>query len=148
MTRSIRRTLLFNTLLLTGSFFVGTSAIAQLQTVNSGIQLATQLVDQVTFGNPVMSASDPASAAPELPGLGMKFELFGVMVRDTDPENNVGGSGASGGGVGGNEGISATMTPTSVAIAYRSTTPGIRITAFTNQLGFKHYFVAPRTCGG
>ena len=147
MTRSTRRTLLFNTLLLSSSFFLGTSAIAQLQPVASAPQMVTQLVDQIALGNQVMSSSDPASAAPELPGLGLKFELFGTMMRDTDPENAVGGSGASGGGVGGNEGISATTTPaTGVAIAYRSLGPGIRITALTNQLGFKHYFVAPKTC--
>ena len=35
-----------------------------------------------------------------LPGLGHKFELFGAMVRDTDPENATGNSGHSGGGEG------------------------------------------------
>src|SRR3954470_17628130 len=96
----------------------------------------------------VLSMSDPASTQEELPGLGHKFELLGVMVRDTDPENASGGSGASGGGVGGNEGISATMTPTSVALALRNTPPGIKIAAFTNQLGLKYFFVGTRTCGG
>ena len=70
------------------------------------------------------------------------------MERDTDPEKATGNPGASGGGVGGNEGISATMTPTSVALAFRNTPPGGRITAFDNQLGLKYFFVAPRTCGG
>ena len=93
-------------------------------------------------------APDSTSTSEELPGLGHKFELFGVMVRDTDPENAVGNPGGSGGGVGGNETISATMTPTSVALAFRNLPPGIKIKALTNQLGLKYYFVAPRTCGG
>ena len=92
--------------------------------------------------------SDESSTQPELPGLGHKFELFGVMVKDFDPENPTGNPGNSGGGAGGNETISATTTLSTVALAFRRTTPGVRITAFTNQLGFKYYFVAPRTCGG
>jgi hypothetical protein len=98
--------------------------------------------------NNLLLQSNESSTQPELPGLGHKFELFGVMMQDTDPENSVGNPGASGGGVGGNETISATTTPTTVALAFRRTTPGIKITAFTNQLGFKYYFAAPRTCGG
>jgi hypothetical protein len=129
--------------------FFASSAFAQLTTTPStDMQFATQLVDQVAFGMQVLSISDPASTQEELPGLGHKFELLGVMVRDTDPENSSGGSGASGGGVGGNEGISATMTPTSVALALRNTPPGIKIAAFTNQLGLKYFFVGTRTCGG
>src|SRR5688572_27609510 len=92
--------------------------------------------------------TSPESTQEELPGLGHKYELLGVMVRDTDPENASGGSGASGGGIGGNEGISATMTPADVALAFRNLPPGIRITAMTNQLGLKYFFVGPRTCGG
>ena len=102
---------------------------------------ALTIADQVFY-------PDTTSTHEELPGLGHKFELFGAMIRDTDPENAVGHSGGSGGGVGGNETISATMTPTSVALAFRSLTPGIKITALTNQIGLKYYFVAPRTCGG
>jgi hypothetical protein len=93
-------------------------------------------------------APDTASTQEELPGLGHKFELFGVMVRDTDPENPVGKPGGAGGGVGGNETISATMTPTSVALAFRNLPPGIKISALDNQLGLKYYFAAPRNCGG
>jgi hypothetical protein len=103
--------------------------------------------DVLIFNDTVMS-TDSASTAEELPGLGHKFELLGVMVRDTDPENATGNPGGSGGGVGGNETISATMTPTSVALAFRNLPPGPKITAFDNQLGFKYYFVAPRNCGG
>ena len=91
---------------------------------------------------------DPASSSEELPGLGHKFELFGVMMRDTDPENPVGESGGSGGGGGGNETISATMIPGAVALAFRNLPPGIKITALTNQIGLKYFFVSPRTCGG
>ena len=40
------------------------------------------------------------------------------------------------------------MTPTNVALAFRNLPPGIRISAFDNQLGLKYFFVAPRTCGG
>jgi hypothetical protein len=101
----------------------------------------------LTLGDAVFTPDSTASQE-ELPGLGHKFELFGVMVQDTDPENAVGGSGGSGGGIGGNETISATMTPTSVALAYRDLPPGIKITALTNQLGLKYYFTAPRSCGG
>jgi len=149
MNALLRRHLLFDAVLFTAaSSLFAAPAVAQLSTVGSAPAMITQMVDQVTFGNQAMQASDPVSSREELPGLGHKFELLGVMVRDTDPENAVGGPGASGGGVGGNETISATMTPSSVALAFRSTTPGIKITAFTNQLGLKYYFVGTRTCGG
>jgi hypothetical protein len=96
----------------------------------------------------VVSLTNPSSTQEELPGLGPKFELIGAMVRDADPENPVGNSGASGGGVGGNETISATMTTTNFALAFRNLPPGIKIAALDNQLGFKYYFMAPRSCGG
>ena len=105
--------------------------------VGGSLMVANQLV-----------TPDPASSSEELPGLGHKFELFGVMMRDTDPENAAGNNGGSGGGVGGNETISATTTPTSFALAFRNLPPGIKITALTNQIGLKYYFVAPRTCSG
>jgi hypothetical protein len=122
--------------------------MAQLQTVNSTMQMGTQLIDQTAVANYVTALSDPASTQEELPGLGHKFELLGGMVRDTDPENSVGNSGGSGGGVGGNEVISATTATGILAFALRDTPPGVKITAFTNQLGFKYYFVAPKTCYG
>jgi hypothetical protein len=119
---------------------------------HANLNLVTEVPDwiglPVTLNMNVISLSDPASSQEELPGMGHKFELLGVMVRDTDPENAFGKSGGSGGGVGGNETISATMTPTSVALAFRNLPPGIKITALTNQLGLKYYFVGPRTCGG
>jgi hypothetical protein len=101
----------------------------------------------LTVGNTLLTP-DPSATQEELPGLGHKFQLFGVMVKDTDPQNSVGGSGAQGGGVGGNETISDTMTTTSFALAYRDLGNGIKINALKNQLGFKYYFVAPRSCGG
>src|SRR5687767_4006432 len=102
----------------------------------------------IIVGNTLISPDEEATKE-ELPGLGHKFELFGAMMRDTDPENAAGNSGGSGGGVGGNETISATIPATgALAFAYRNLPPGIRITALTNQIGLKYYFVAPRTCGG
>lgn len=96
---------------------------------------------------PTVLTPDNTSTQEELPGLGHKFALLGVMTRDTDPENPVGNSGGSGGGVGGNETIlAATTTPTTIALAFRNTPPGVKITAFTNQLGLKYFFVAPRSC--
>ena len=91
---------------------------------------------------------DNAGTEEELPGLGHKFELLGVMVRDTDPQNVVGRPGGAGGGVGGNEAISATMIPGAVALAFRNLPPGIKIAALQNQLGFKYYFEEGRSCGG
>lgn len=131
---------------------LGLGVVIVAATSASGL---AQLPDVPSWvGNLVLGAvdvsvwTDPSSTQEELPGLGHKFELLGVMVRDTDPENAVGGSGGAGGGAGGNETISATTTPTTFALAFRNLPPGIKITALTNQLGLKHYFVAPRTCGG
>ena len=133
--------------------------MAQLTTttVDTEVTSITQLVDQVAFGAQVLQSSDPVSSQEELPGLGHKFELFGVMIRDTDPQNPAGNSGASGGGVGGNETISANTTPTTFALAFRNTPPGIKIAAFRNQLGLKYFFplvpvttppTTQRSCGG
>ena len=123
-------------------------AMAQLQTADPQVQTITQLVDQVAFGAQILQLSDPQSTQEELPGLGHKFELLGVMMRDSDPQNPAGKSGGAGGGAGGNEGISATTTPTTIAVALRNTPPGVKITAFRNQLGLKYLFESPRTCGG
>jgi hypothetical protein len=106
------------------------------------------LLSSVTVANTVLSSPPPPGAQEELPGLGHKFELIGAMRQDADPENPVGNSGGSGGGRGGNETIAATMTPSTVALALRRLPPGIKIAALDNQLGFKYYFAAPRTCGG
>ncbi|MGH2590188.1 MAG: hypothetical protein ACRDGW_05260, partial [Actinomycetota bacterium] len=43
--------------------------------------------------------------------------------------------------------ISDFMTATNVALAFRNLPPGVKITAFDSQLGFKYYFVG-RSCGG
>jgi len=117
------------------------SATNQVTTFTTTIDAAGNVV----IGDTVLSP-DPQSTQEELPGLGHKFELFGAMIRDTDPENLVGNSGESGGGVGGNETISAVTAPGAMAFAYRNLPPGIKITALTNQIGLKYYFVAPRTC--
>ena len=140
--------MIFN-LALAGLFLFGVTPMASAQILPPGpAQDAPDWIGRLTLNTDVLSMTSPSSTQEELPGLGHKFELLGVMMRDTDPENTVGGSGGSGGGVGGNETISANMTPTSVALAFRNLPPGIKITALTNQLGLKYYFVAPRTCGG
>lgn len=130
------------TVILLGS----SSAYAQLPTPPVALPASPTLVNGVLSINGTTLQPDDSASREELPGIGHKFELFGVMVQDTDPENATGNSGHSGGGGGGNEGISATMTPTSYALAYRSLTPGIGIKALTNQIGFKYYF-QNRTCG-
>lgn len=84
----------------------------------------------------VVSLSDPYSTQEELPGLGHKFELIAAMVDADDPENLT------------NDTISATMTTTNFALAFRNLPPGIKIGALDTQLGFKYFFVAPRSCGG
>jgi hypothetical protein len=90
----------------------------------------------VTLKTDVIALSNPNSTQEELPGLGHKFELIGAMVDDEDPENST------------NDTISDLMTPTVVALAFRNLPPGVKLTAFDTQLGFKYYFVAPRSCGG
>lgn len=127
---------------------VHSAANAQLiPDVTSVLPTSPSLVNGIlTVGDTVMQPDD-ASTQEELPGLGHKFELFGVMVKDTDPENSIGNPGYSGGGAGGNEVISATTTPATVALAYRKLNPGITIRALTNQIGLKYYF-AGRSCGG
>ena len=142
---NLRRKPVIAAVALASAVLLGTSGIVVAQLLD-----VPSWVGNLVLGNVDVTAwSNPDSTQEELPGLGHKFELLGVMVRDTDPENAVGNSGASGGGVGGNEAISATMTPTDVALAFRNLPPGIKITALTNQIGLKYYFVGPnRTCGG
>jgi hypothetical protein len=102
--------------------------LVPITTSNTNLPLTTNM--------DVAAMSNPQSSQEELPGLGHKFELIGVMIDDVDPMNATNGA------------ISGTMTPANYALAYRSLTPGIKISALTDQLGFKYYFVAPRTCGG
>lgn len=90
----------------------------------------------LTLSTDVVALSSPDSTQEELPGLGHKFELIGAMVDDDDPDNLT------------NDTISATMTPANFALAFRNLPPGIKITALDDQLGFKYFFVAPRSCGG
>ena len=133
--------------LVTAIMLLGTSAsYAQLIPLPE-LNPSPSLIDGVlTIGNTTLQPDD-AATQEELPGLGHKFELLGVMVKDTDPENNAGNPGGSGGGVGGNEVISATTTPTTVALAYRKLGSGIRIEALTNQMNLKYFFEG-RSCGG
>jgi hypothetical protein len=112
----------------------------------STLNLAASSSTLLVFGD-IIFQPDYSGTQEELPGLGHKFELFGAMRRDADPENSTGNSGASGGGVGGNETISATMTTTTIALAFRNLPPGIKIAALDNQLGLKYFFVN-RSCGG
>ena len=89
----------------------------------------------LTVGDMVVQPDD-ASTEEELPGLGHKFELFGSMTKDTDPEFPQGGSGNSGGGAGRNEVISSNLSG-GAALAYRKLNPGIQIVALTNQINLK-----------
>jgi len=131
------------TVILLGS----SSAYAQLPPPPNVLPSPTLVNGALVIGNTVIQP-DEAATAEELPGIGHKFELFGSMIQDTDPENTTGNSGNSGGGAGGNETISAVTAPDAMAFAYRSLPPGIGIKALTNQIGLKYYFVAPRTCFG
>ena len=127
---------------------VHSAANAQLlQDPTSVLPTSPTLVNGIlTIGDTVLQPDD-ASTQEELPGLGHKFELFGTMIKDTDPENALGHSGNAGGGAGGNEVISAVTTPTTFAMAYRKLGAGIKIRALTNQIGLKYYFDG-RNCGG
>ena len=134
--------------LVTAIILLGSPAsYAQLIDTSTVLPSPTLVNGVLTIGGTTLQPDD-ASTQEELPGLGHKFELLGVMEKDIDPENASGNPGSSGGGAGGNEVISSTMTPTSIALAYRSLPPGIDIRALTNQINLKYYFVAPRSCGG
>ena len=128
------------TVILLGS----SSAFAQLPDTSSVLPTPTLVNGVLTVGGTVLQPDD-AATQEELPGIGHKFELFGSMIMDTDPENASGNSGNSGGGAGGNETISAVTAPGAMAFAYRSLPPGIDVRSLTNQIGLKYYFVAPRT---
>ena len=84
---------------------------------------------------PEMLQSDDGSTHEELPGLGHKFKLFFAMHDDQDPQNTT------------NDVIAVTTTPVTIGLAVRNLPPGIKITAFDTQLGFKYYF-ENRSCGG
>lgn len=94
------------------------------------------VLDVLQLGSNLLAMSDPKAAAEELPGMGHKFELFGVMVDDVDPDNAT------------NDVISNVTTPTDLGFAFRSFPPGIQIAALDGQINLKYYFVAPRSCGG
>ena len=117
---------------------------AQLVDTSSVLQPPTLVNGVLTVGG-VTYTPDEYASREELPGLGRKFELLGTMIKDIDPENAEGHSGNSGGGAGGNEVISAFTTPGALAFAWRQL-GNIRITALTNQINLKYYFVAPKNC--
>jgi hypothetical protein len=88
-------------------------------------------------GNNVLVA-DAASTQEELPGMGHKFQLFGVFTDGQDPQNVT------------NDVVSAFTTtpyPAGAGEAVRNLPPGIKITALTNQLQLKYFFPS-RSCGG
>jgi hypothetical protein len=103
----------------------------------SVIQLVPDWVGNLLLGSTVLSA-DAASTQEELPGMGHKFQLYGVMTDDQDPQNPT------------NDVISALTTtayPAGAGSAVRNLPPGIKITALTNQIQLKYLFPA-RSCGG
>jgi hypothetical protein len=90
-------------------------------------------IDPIT----ITTSTPPNGAEEELPGLGHKFELYGAMMDDKDPNNPT------------NDVVSANVTPTGpFAYAYRRLPPGIKISALDDQLNLKYYFVGARSCGG
>jgi hypothetical protein len=96
---------------------------------------------QIALATQATAMGNPSSTHEELPGLGHKFELIGVMNDDQDVHPaNAADSNAT------NDTISDIATPGSFALAFRNLPPGIKITAFENQLGLKYYFEAPRSC--
>lgn len=121
------------------------TSYAQLVDTSNILPTTTLVNGALTIGTTTLQPDD-AVTQEELPGLGHKFELFGTMVKDTDPEFSEGNPGNSGGGAGRNEVISSIATPGSFALAYRKLNPGINIQALTNQINLKYYFEAPRTC--
>jgi hypothetical protein len=94
-------------------------------------------VGNLLAGRNVLVA-DNASTQEELPGMGHKFQLFGVMTDGQDPQNVT------------NDVVSAfttTVYPGGDGEAIRNLPPGIKISALTNQLQLK-YFFPTRSCGG
>jgi hypothetical protein len=93
-------------------------------------------VGNLLLGSTPLTA-DPTSTQEEFPGMGHKFQLFGVMMDGEDPYN------AS------NYVVSAVTTPAYPAGAgeiVRLLNP-IKINALTDQLSLKYYFPS-RSCDG
>jgi hypothetical protein len=91
-----------------------------------------------TESSALPGGSEPSyarGAHPELPGLGHKFRLLFAMMDNQDPQNPT------------NDVVSVLTTPATIGVALRDLPPGIKISAFDTQLGFKYYFVN-RSCGG
>ena len=98
---------------------------------------APEWVGQLLGGHTVLVA-DGQSTQEELPGMGHKFQLFGVFADDQDPENVT------------NDvisGVTTTAYPAGAGTVVRNLPPGIKITALTNQLQLKYFFPS-RNCGG
>ncbi|HEU4747169.1 MAG TPA: hypothetical protein VFS56_01615 [Gemmatimonadaceae bacterium] len=107
------------------------------RTTGAGASPAPDWIGKLLGGNTALTA-DRASTQEELPGIGHKFQLFGVFADDQDPENPT------------NDvisGITTTTYPGGHGEAIRNLPPGIKITALTNQLQLKYFFPA-RSCGG
>ena len=140
---SVVATPLVTAIILLGS----SSSYAQLIDTSNVLPPPTLANGVLTIGGLTFQPDD-ASTQEELPGLGHKFELLGTMRHDVDPENSAGNSGGSGGGRGGNETISADTGafPGAIGLAYRKLSPGIKITALTNQIGVKYFFTGTKNC--
>jgi len=98
---------------------------------------APDWVGKLVLGSTALSA-DPSSTQEELPGMGHKFQLFGVFMDGQDPINPT------------NYVVSAVTTtayPAGAGEAVRLLNPGIKITALTDQLSLKYYFPS-RSCSG
>jgi len=90
------------------------------------------------LSGPNLLVADPAATQEELPGMGHKFQLFYAMVDDQDPLNLT------------NDVVSVLTTtdyPAGIGVAIRNLPPGIKITAFSDQIQLKYYFPS-RSCGG
>ena len=111
-------------------------AVAVALTVSTQAQTLSVL-SALNVADAVLSTPPPDEAHEELPGMGHKFELYGTMYDDKDPENPT------------NDVISSNPAA-GLAFAFRRLPPGIKITALDNQLNLKYYFPLAdgRTCGG
>jgi hypothetical protein len=110
----------------------------------TAITLTAQSLIPDWIGNLLLADTDlealstPSSTQEELPGLGHKFELLFAMQDGQDPQNAT------------NDVISVLTTmvyPAGIGVAFRNTPPGFKITALTDQLQLKYYFIA-RSCSG
>src|SRR6266487_2982764 len=90
------------------------------------------------LSGPNLLVADPAATLEELPGMGHKFQLFYAMVDDQDPLTLT------------NDVVSVLTTtdyPAGMGVAIRNLPPGIKITAFSDQIQLKYYFPSGRVAG-